>query len=265
MFHIGDFNHATRHLEKLERWFYRDLIDMYYDTEEPIPSNIDLVFRKLMAKSDEEKAAVQQVLNEFFIITDEGCINVRCQHQIDVYQNQTASKSKAGKASAEARAAKKALKDKAKNKSSTPVEQNSTSAHNQEPRTKNHKDIHQDELDVYFENFWNAGMRRVGKKKCKALFKSILNKMDDPAWWTEFMITDIRKRIEIKQFGFSKMHPQTYLNGERWNDDYVENTSENIRTGASASDKVSAAIQQAINQQTNTQQNEDPNTLATDG
>ena len=33
--HIGDFNNATRHLSLVERAIYRDLLDMYYDTEQP--------------------------------------------------------------------------------------------------------------------------------------------------------------------------------------------------------------------------------------
>ncbi|MGE8450704.1 MAG: DUF1376 domain-containing protein, partial [Pseudomonadales bacterium] len=31
--HIGDFNTATRHLSRLERAIYRDMRDMYCDTE----------------------------------------------------------------------------------------------------------------------------------------------------------------------------------------------------------------------------------------
>lgn len=37
--HIGDFNNATRHLSLVERAIYRDLLDMYYDTEKPIDAS----------------------------------------------------------------------------------------------------------------------------------------------------------------------------------------------------------------------------------
>ena len=34
--HIRDFNQATRHLTRIERSVYRDLMDLYYDTELPL-------------------------------------------------------------------------------------------------------------------------------------------------------------------------------------------------------------------------------------
>ncbi|WP_017817091.1 YdaU family protein [Acinetobacter baumannii] len=45
--HIGDFNNATRHLSLIERAIYRDLLDMYYDTEKAIDaSSIDRLARQ---------------------------------------------------------------------------------------------------------------------------------------------------------------------------------------------------------------------------
>lgn len=71
-FHIADFNAATRHLTHLERAFYRDLIDMYYDTEKAITGDLPKLERLLLVKTDDEKQALQSVLDEFFVIkTDE--------------------------------------------------------------------------------------------------------------------------------------------------------------------------------------------------
>lgn len=67
-FNINDFNSSTRHLSHLERALYRDLIDMYYQNERPIRDDFDNLCRKLIAKSDEEKQALQNVLNDFFVI-----------------------------------------------------------------------------------------------------------------------------------------------------------------------------------------------------
>lgn len=67
-FNINDFNASTRHLSHLERALYRDLIDMYYQNERPICDDFDNLCRKLIAKSDEEKQALQNVLNDFFVI-----------------------------------------------------------------------------------------------------------------------------------------------------------------------------------------------------
>jgi len=146
--HIGDFNNATRHLTRVERSVYRDIIDLYYDTESPLKNDIKLICRKIIAVSEDEVTAVEQVLNEFFTVVN-GCYeNARCKKTIDEYQNSISNKSKAGKASAKARKAAKSRKPKAKKaaeKNLTGVEQVlnrcSTGVDNQEPRTKNQEPI----------------------------------------------------------------------------------------------------------------------------
>ena len=75
--------------------------------------------------------------------------------------------------------------------------------------------------DALFEKFWLAGMRKCNKKKAKPLFNRLLKASDDPQEFTSKLIMDIRSRISHKQFGFDAMHPTTYLNGERWEDEIV--------------------------------------------
>jgi len=70
--HIGDFDKATRHSTRLERSIYRDLLDVYYDTEQQLPLDLPKLCKKVIAKSDEESTTVEQVLNEFFIKTPTG-------------------------------------------------------------------------------------------------------------------------------------------------------------------------------------------------
>lgn len=63
--HIGDFNNATRHLSLIERAIYRDLLDMYYDTEKAIDAtSIDRLARRLQCTTEEQKA-LKYVLDEF--------------------------------------------------------------------------------------------------------------------------------------------------------------------------------------------------------
>lgn len=81
--HIGDFNNATRHLTRTERSIYRDMIEMYYDTEAPLPADVPLICRKVMARSDEERAAVQTLLDEFFYSTPEGFRHDRCDKELE--------------------------------------------------------------------------------------------------------------------------------------------------------------------------------------
>lgn len=118
--HIGDFDRATRHLSRIERSVYRDLLDLYYDTESPLALDIPTLCRRIIARSNEESTAVEQVLNEFFNKTPEGWWHSRCEAEIDSYKKNNNQKAQAGKASAEARRLKK---QRAMNGNSTAVEQ----------------------------------------------------------------------------------------------------------------------------------------------
>lgn len=110
---IGDFNNGTRHLTRVERSVYRDAIEMYYDTEEPLPAgDFNRLARLLLCTTKDEKDALQLVLDEFFTLSDGVYIHSRCEHEIEKYRSNSTAKAKAGKASAEAR----------KNRASTPVE-----------------------------------------------------------------------------------------------------------------------------------------------
>lgn len=141
--HIGDFDRATRHLTRIERSIYRDLMDVYYDTEAPLTLDIRALCRKIIARTSEEITAVEQVLNEFFTKTPVGWYHDRCEEELDHFRASTSQKSAAGKASAAKRAEKRQQAIKG---SSTPVEQpldeRSTEGqltNNQEPET-NHQE-----------------------------------------------------------------------------------------------------------------------------
>jgi uncharacterized protein YdaU (DUF1376 family) len=132
--HIGDFDRATRHLTRIERSVYRDLLDMYYDTEKPLPKDLGVVCRKIIARTNEESTAVEQVLNEFFILTEQGWFNSRCDSEIESYKTNNSQKAIAGKASAAAKALKK---QQVLNGESTAVEQPLNSRYTDEQQTNN--------------------------------------------------------------------------------------------------------------------------------
>jgi len=114
-FHIGDFDRATRHLTRIERSVYRDLIDLYYDTEAQLSLDLAWLCRKIIARTNEESTAVEQVLNEFFTKTPTGWYHDRCEQEISAYRANNSQRALAGKASAEAKRLKKlqALNEKA--------------------------------------------------------------------------------------------------------------------------------------------------------
>lgn len=81
-FHIGDYRAATAHLTNEEDLAYRRLIDMYYDTELPIPTDLTWVSRRLRISID----SVKSVLEDMFVLTDEGWENERCSMEIKAYK-----------------------------------------------------------------------------------------------------------------------------------------------------------------------------------
>jgi uncharacterized protein YdaU (DUF1376 family) len=102
--HIGDFNNATRHLTRVERSLYRDLMDLYYDTEQPLPAaDFDKLARRLCC-DETDRPALRDVLNEFFLLDGDVYRHDRCDREIARYHSQIDTARKAGKASAARRA-----------------------------------------------------------------------------------------------------------------------------------------------------------------
>ena len=118
--HIGDFDRATRHLTRLERSVYRDLIDLYYDTEQRLTLDMQALCRRIIARTNEEVTAVEQALNEFFTETPTGWYHERCEAEIEAYRANNSQRARAGKASAEA---KRLKKQQAVNGASTSVDE----------------------------------------------------------------------------------------------------------------------------------------------
>lgn len=142
--HIGDFNNATRHLTRVERSVYRDATELYYDTEKPLSLDIKSLEKKLICITDEEKKALKDILDEFFIVTDDGYFQTRCDSEIIKYRSNISSKAKAGRASAEIRRQNIINKSTQFNTCSTDVQQSVNEIQltkNQEPRTSNQEPI----------------------------------------------------------------------------------------------------------------------------
>lgn len=101
--HIGDYAAATAHLSLIEDAVYSRLIRRYYLQEGPLPVDAAQVARLAGARSPDERAAVEVVLAEFFVLEADGWHQKRCDEDIARYHDK---KGKA-QASANARWAKK--------------------------------------------------------------------------------------------------------------------------------------------------------------
>ena len=100
-----------------------------------------------------------------------------------------------------------------------------------------------------FETFWLSGMVKVKKKNARVSFAKLIKKQSDPIKFTKMLVEDVKKRLEIGQFGFSSLHPTSYLNGERWEDEYRGQVNEESNRGQqSFSDNVSGQAERARSQ-----------------
>ena len=79
--HLGDYAASTAHLNALEHGVLTLLLDLYYATEKPLPK--DYIYRCAKARTKREKAAVDRVLSEFFVLTESGWIQRRADKEIE--------------------------------------------------------------------------------------------------------------------------------------------------------------------------------------
>lgn len=67
-FNPSKFSFETKHLSRLEKSIYRDLIDDYMSSEKPILADMDRLQRRLSCETEQERNALGTVLDEFFVL-----------------------------------------------------------------------------------------------------------------------------------------------------------------------------------------------------
>ncbi len=202
---ISDYRADTGHLTLLEHGCYHQLLDQYYLNEEPLPLDIDKIFRLLTARTQDEKDAIKNVLKDFFVETEAGFIQRRCDNEIKFYHERIDSAAAAGRKSAEKRANS--------NGRSTGVQRmfNQLITNNQEPITNNHIDISSD-----FDIFWQEYPKKVGKEAARKSWYKIRPNLQD-------VLKTLAWQKESKQW-FEKggqfiPNPATWINQHRWDDE----------------------------------------------
>lgn len=246
-FNIGDYVSSTAHLEPLEDIAFRRMLDLYYSSESPLPNDVEFIARKIRMRSHCE--CIADVLQEFFELDadEEYWHCTRADNEIAAFNE------KANKAS---EAAKKRWGNKKPAKTSerstgvmrTQCERNADAMRTHTERNANHKPltinqepsnktidhfaeresdpppdspvVAPDEIDEAFNVFWFAGMRKLNKKKSFSLFKTALkNSKQAPMEFALMLADDVKRRLAVGQLGFADLHPSTYLNGQRWEDE----------------------------------------------
>ena len=227
-FNIGDYTKDTTHLSELEDLAYRRMMDLYYSRELPLPKEQNEIGRLIRMRTHCECIAI--VLQDFFTLEDDGYHQLRIDSEINAYHE------KSDKARKSAKARWKKVKQDQKVKQ--PCERNANAYQTQcegnakqEPINNkqeplNSKDMCASidaEISDLFEAFWLSGIKKVNKKKAKVIFTKIIKSETNMPAFNSCLIFDVKNRLKLNQMGFAEMHPTTYLNGERWKDDYPEN------------------------------------------
>lgn len=129
-FHIGDYNRSARHLSNEEDLAYRRLLDMYYDTEAPIPLETQWVARRIRVDTE----IVEIVLKDMFERTEDGWRHARCDQEIDEYHRKAERNRENGKRGGRPKTVAKKPKENPVGSQSEP-----SGNLNHKPLTTNHK------------------------------------------------------------------------------------------------------------------------------
>lgn len=253
--HLGDYAKDTGHLSLLEHGVYTLLLDRYYATERGLPA--DQVYRLARARTDDERAAVDVVLGEFFVMSGNLWVNGRVEEELEKARGRIASARENGKKGG--RPAKTARKEPEGNPAVTQEKpsgfplgsENETGlkAHQAPPNHLSNKRRSKSTVQpaaalLRFDDFWSVYPNKKGKQEAeKAWGKQGLTPRCDE------LIAHVRL-MHASDDGWRRGYipmASTYLNQARWTD--VPNTitagAGNEVTRESAADRVARNIERA--------------------
>lgn len=213
-FHIGDFRSATAHLSNEEELAYRRLLDMYYDTEKPIPLETQWVSRRLRVGLQ----SVEIVLSEFFKKTDDGYINERCDDEIAKYHKKAEANRNNGLHGGRKPSGLRVGTESQPNRNPTV-----TLTTNQEPRNIN---INNPPIvpprgksactfDDRFDAFWVA----YGKKVAKGAAEKAWRRAATSEQVVNLIMQAVPRYVASTPDLQYRKHPATWLNQRCWEDE----------------------------------------------
>lgn len=204
-YNIADYRKDTTHLTLLEHGCYRQLLDQYYLDEKPLPLEEDKLFRLFNARSDDEKNAIKNVLNDFWTKTEDGYVQGRSKTEIELYKDRLDTASKSAK--------------KRWDKGSMPTQcqpnANPLLTTNHKPLTNNLITINQ-YTSKDFDVFWQAFPKKKKKEDARkawnttrpnieVVLKALEWQKQSPEWF--------------KQGGQFIPYPATWLRSHSWEDE----------------------------------------------
>lgn len=140
-FHVGDYLSATAHLDLEEEAIYMRLLNLYYQTEQPILNDPTAICRQIRARGKEELLIA--ILAEFFTLDGEHWVHARCERELEAFRDKSekARKSVAARIQKQSRSTDVQLPviEEASSYHRTIIERSSNDhlTNNQEPITNN--------------------------------------------------------------------------------------------------------------------------------
>jgi uncharacterized protein YdaU (DUF1376 family) len=221
-FYVGDYARKTAHLSMLEHGAYRLLLDHYYATGEPLPSDNAKLFRICRARTPSERKSVLSTVAEFF--TKDGTLlrSEKCDRVLNKQLNYSNSQS-----------AKAKLRHSHGNATAMPR------ARVTKTRTKTKGEV----SPIYtpdFDLLWGIYPRRDGSKsEAFRIFTAIIKSGEDYGR-LESGIKAYANSVRGKEAKYIA-HLTTFLNQRRWESDYTTPVAEQSKP-----DRARAAVMRGL-------------------
>lgn len=211
-FHLGDYIRATAHLDLIEDCVYRRLIDLYMETESPIPNETQQVIRRLRLGSS--GLILDAILNEFFTLEDDNCWhNKRCDDEIREFRRLAEVSRINGKLGGRPKKTQQVILDNPAITQQEPVglQPIPNTQYPSKPPISPKGGI------AGFESFWNTYPKKVGKgaaekawqkAKINGELKTVLDAVDRQCHSDQW----------LRDGGQFIPNPATWINQKRWLD-----------------------------------------------
>lgn len=201
----------------MEDLAFRRMLDLFYESEKPLPHELSRVAKLIGMKDYQEE--ILDVLNEFWNETEGGWVNDRANEEIAKYQ------AKADSARVNGKKGGRPVKPKITKSVNLANPEITESQANHKPITNNHKPTKEilSLVNDVFAHWWNLypSSRRKNKGGCLAKFKAKCKGLteDQIIELVDKMSADVAKRV--KEIDDIKYLPTTepYINQERWMDE----------------------------------------------
>lgn len=227
-FHIGDFRSGTINMSRHSRWIYRDMMDVYYDSEQPLPLDMDVLCDMLGVSSDEEKEIVRRHLRFKFDMTDVGYTHEVCEKVIAEYR----SKADVARANGKLGGRPKGNQNKPSGfppgsyEVSVCKQGETGSQTNHKPLTKNQepKELKAYVPDAqsrsdYFDRFWKLYPKKKSKADAEKAWSKL--KMSDEFFTVIIQALSVQCSSQdwTKEAGKYVPLAGTWIRGKRWEDE----------------------------------------------